>query len=261
MSDKNVTTGLKIDAMQRTFQATPCTLQLEKQLPGGPPNLNSEELQAYIRNYAAHTAGISHEEMVQSYTDWADNYDKDVGPGRYDGPSIAATVMANYYLDETVRENIRILDVAAGTGRVGQELKKFGFKLIDALEPSSGMLKILVGRGVYKLTFEHPIGYERIPGIQTDAYDSLVIAGGMGEGHIPVTGIDEMIRIVKPGGTVFIVMREEYLSYVKDYVNKLEPYMDELAAKGLWKQLGRDVVENYSFNKNGVVFTYQILDV
>jgi L-asparaginase/Glu-tRNA(Gln) amidotransferase subunit D len=32
-----------------------------------------------------------------------------------------------------------------------------------------------------------------------DDYDALVIAGGMGEGHIPVNAIDEMIRVVKPG--------------------------------------------------------------
>lgn len=32
-----------------------------------------------------------------------------------------------------------------------------------------------------------------------DTYDALVIAGGMGEGHIPVAAVDEMIRVVKPG--------------------------------------------------------------
>jgi ubiquinone/menaquinone biosynthesis C-methylase UbiE len=59
----------------------------------------------------------------------------------------------------------------------------------------------------------------------------------MGEGHIPVTAIAEMIRVVKPGGTVVIVMREEYLTYVKEYVNKLEPYMKDLEDKGFWKQV------------------------
>lgn len=35
--------------------------------------------------------------------------------------------------------------------------------------------------------------------IFTDIYDCLVVAGGMGEGHIPVVALDEMIRVVKPG--------------------------------------------------------------
>lgn len=33
----------------------------------------------------------------------------------------------------------------------------------------------------------------------TDTYDALVIAGGMGEGHIPVGAIDEFLRVVRPG--------------------------------------------------------------
>ena len=39
------------------------------------------------------------------------------------------------------------------------------------------------------------------------------------------------------GGTVVIVMREEYLTYVKEYVDKLEPYMEALQDKGFWKQV------------------------
>ena len=31
------------------------------------------------------------------------------------------------------------------------------------------------------------------------SYDVLVIAGGMGEGHIPVRAVEEMIRIVRKG--------------------------------------------------------------
>ncbi|KAF4522378.1 hypothetical protein B566_EDAN012235 [Ephemera danica] len=30
-------------------------------------------------------------------------------------------------------------------------------------------------------------------------YDAVVVAGGMGEGHIPVRGFDEMARLLKPG--------------------------------------------------------------
>ena len=33
----------------------------------------------------------------------------------------------------------------------------------------------------------------------SDAYDSLVIAGGMGENQIPCSALHEMIRLVKPG--------------------------------------------------------------
>jgi SAM-dependent methyltransferase len=229
----------------------------EKKVPEGFVNVAEQDSSAYMANYRAHKTGISHDEMVKAYSDWADNYDVDLCPGRYNGPSIAAESLAGYYAPER-RATVKLLDVAAGTGRVGHELNLKGFKNIDALEPSSGMLRVLKGRNVYTDTFETPIGFDVIDAISANTYDSLVIAGGMGEGHIPVQAIAEMIRVVKPGGTVVIVMREEYLTYVTEYVDKLEPYMQSLQDKGFWKQVSRVIVPEYSFNKNGVVYTYEV---
>jgi len=224
----------------------------------GFENVDQTDAKEYLNNYKAHKTGISHDEMVQVYTKWATDYDKDLCPGRYNGPEIAAAAMAAHYSAE-LRPSVHVLDVAAGTGRVGEELHKVGFRKLDALEPSPGMLQVLIDRNIYSNTFESAIGLSPVEAIESDTYDSLVIAGGMGEGHIPVKAVDEMIRVVKPGGTIFIVMREEYLTYVKEYVERLEPYMNELEATGFWKQIGRNIVPEYSFKKNGVVFSYEVL--
>lgn len=69
--------------------------------------------------------------MVEVYTKWAGTYDNDLCPGRYNGPEKAAKAVSEYYrvaeeIDDTAK--ISILDVAAGTGRVGEELVKLGFK-------------------------------------------------------------------------------------------------------------------------------------
>ena len=44
-----------------------------------------------------------------------------LGPGRYNGPEIAAQALATNF-DAESRERVRILDVAAGTGRLGAEV-------------------------------------------------------------------------------------------------------------------------------------------
>ena len=53
-------------------------------------------------------------------------------------------------------------------------------------------------------------------------------------------------------------MREEYIFYVAEYVDRLEPFMQQLAEKGWWTVEERTVVPKYSFDKNGVIFVYRV---
>jgi len=213
---------------------------------------------AYAANCQRHRKGMTSDDVINSYTNWAEKYDLDLCPGRYNGPEIAAKFLANYY-QEKERPHVHIIDIAAGTGRVGKELLQLGFHNIDALEPSNGMLNVAKQNNIYQQYFLEWFGTNQTS-INNDTYDCLVISGGMGEGHIPTKAVDEMIRIVKPGGLVCIVMREEYLQDVSEYAGKLEPYMKELEAdKQMWQLVSRTIVPNYSFLKNGVVFMYKVL--
>jgi len=47
----------------------------EKKVPEGFVNVAEQDSSAYMANYRAHKTGISHAEMVNAYSDWADNYD------------------------------------------------------------------------------------------------------------------------------------------------------------------------------------------
>jgi len=56
----------------------------EKKVNNGTPadavvgftNVKQDDAQQYLNNYKAHRTGISHEEMVKVYTEWANNYDE-----------------------------------------------------------------------------------------------------------------------------------------------------------------------------------------
>ena len=61
-----------------------------------------------------------------------------------------------------------------------------------------------------------------------------------------------------PGGVVIIVTRLEYLSYGEEYQGRLEPLMQQMEQEGLWRQLERTVVKEYSFCKNGIIFVFKV---
>ncbi|XP_050405329.2 uncharacterized protein LOC126821067 [Patella vulgata] len=220
----------------------------------------NEIAKVYENNLRAFKKGTSLSESIDYYTTWSrtGGYEKDlIKGGTYNGPIEAAKAVGKFI--PTDRDNVKILDIAAGTGYVGEELHQMGFLHVDALEPSEGMLDIAKEKGVYKNYILDILGGKKYS-IGTDYYDCSVVSGGMGEGHIPCTGILEMIRIVKPGGIVVIAMREEYLNYVEEYQNKLEPMMEELEKEGVWEKIDRRIYENHFVGKTGVLFLYRVKD-
>lgn len=181
-----------------------------------------------------------------------------MNPERYTGPEVAAQALATNF-DIISRTSARILDVAAGTGRLGAELYNLGFRNIDALDPSVGMLCKAMQRNIYTKFYCEFLDAVNQTSIPDSTYDGLAVAGGMGEGHIPSDAIIEMIRIVKPGGFICISMREEYLDHVKEYSENLVPLMNKLQEERKWTAVSKDITENYAYGKPGVTFQFKVL--
>ncbi|XP_067657321.1 methyltransferase-like protein 27 [Haliotis asinina] len=219
-----------------------------------------QEDTARVFTAECHRVGITTEEVVDFYTKWAMNgkYDQDLHFENYEGPVVAANAVAEYCKDNIPWANV--LDVAAGTGLVGKQLQNRGFKHLDALEPATGMLEHARRKNIYTNLYCEFLNSKRLP-IDDDSYDCSVSCGGMGEGHIPLNGFSELIRVTKPGGFVCIVMKESYLSDCKEYEDGLEQLVKDLEDAGKWERLSRDVVPNYVFGENGVMFRFKIRDV
>ena len=105
-------------------------------------------------------------------------------------------VMAKVHPD---RKNAHVIDAGAGTGRVGEHLKKMGYKTIDAVDASQDMLNVAKGKGIYDNLVCSPLGADPTP-IKAGTYDGLVCVAALGVGHIGPDAFEEFARIVKPGG-------------------------------------------------------------
>ncbi|PVD30009.1 hypothetical protein C0Q70_09270 [Pomacea canaliculata] len=145
----------------------------------------------------------------------------------------------------------------SATSDMYEVLLALGFRQMDALDPSEGMLSKARERNLQQ-AFNEAIGDTRLP-IDDGAYDALVVCGGMGENQIPCSAIQEMIRVVKPGGYIVNVTRVEHLDKCSDYVGRLQPLMRRLEDEGKWKSVSSSTFPNFLRGKEGLVLVHQVL--
>jgi len=121
----------------------------------------NEQIKSYEVNAAVHTKGIKNEDVVKYYSTWSEKYEQDLNPNLYRGPEIAADICDIFI----VNKEAKIVDIGSGTGFVGDNLKIRGFKNVDALEPSDGMVEVSKRKGVYTNYFVEPINAEKPTGL------------------------------------------------------------------------------------------------
>ncbi|XP_045208397.1 methyltransferase-like protein 27 [Mercenaria mercenaria] len=201
--------------------------------------------------------GVTVQQSQNAYIKWADKYDEDLEKHAFTGPGKVAQIVRDQILNQPVGD-VRILDVAAGTGLVARELKKFGFRHIDALEPSEAMLKEAKKAHLYINYFVEFISESQTT-IAESSYD-VVTGSGLfaNEAHVPCEALYEMIRVVKPGGLIVLCGRNHLLNDSETY-KRLEPLMDKLESDKKWKKVLREIWPGYLKGIDGVAWCYQVL--
>lgn len=201
-------------------------------------------------------AGKSLKDTEKLYQGWAHNYEKDMKQRKHwNAPAISAQYLDKACIRLGLEKNINILDVASGTGLVGEELGKIGYKHIDALDISEDMHVEARKKNVYTNFITATMGSEPTH-LESDQYDAVVSAGCFLPGHMTEESFPELIRLVKPSGLIVFSLKENmYVDEDPDFPLNFEPFMVKLAIENQWKILGREVVPNYIGNQNGLVFT------
>ena len=139
------------------------------------------------------------------YRDWANTYDETMLDGLgYLSPAKAAKLLTHHLSDKSAA----ILDVGTGTGLVGAELAQLGYLKIDGIDYSAAMLEKARARDIYRQLIEadlnEPLNIER------ENYDALICIGTFTHGHVGADCLDELFRIIKPGGHFVTAIRKNY---------------------------------------------------
>ena len=147
-------------------------------------------------------AGGDQATLNRVYDAWAAEYDRHLWS--IGNPFIAiAAGLAGRYIPAF---DAAILDAGCGTGNLGQVLHQIGYRRIDGLDPSTGMLELANRKEVYEELFQLSLGVEA--SLPENRYDAVVSTGVLTSGHATPAALDDMLNLVKPGGVIIFSLSE-----------------------------------------------------
>jgi len=141
------------------------------------------------------------EDTKALYADWADTYDTEF---------VAAI---GYILHEQVVAGflkaggaVPVLDIGAGTGACGEVFARANVGPVDGTDISAEMLQVAAKKESYRALFDGDIlaGLDAPDG----TYAGVVSAGTFTLGHVGPDGLDEVVRLLAPGGLAVIAVRD-----------------------------------------------------
>ena len=167
------------------------------------------------------------DEVMKYYDEWGDKdkYNKDMAEWNYTGPKETAETFNKHQENK----DILIFDAGCGTGLVGQELKKYGFKKFHGADLSQTLLdtvpKVLYQK-LIKVDLNQPID------TKDNSYDAVMCVGTFTFGHVKPNALDEFIRITKNKGLICFTINE---GIYEEY--GFDKKIDELEKKKSWKKI------------------------
>jgi len=141
------------------------------------------------------------DEVAALYDSWSQTYDHEMAVAGYRHPSICLALLARHL----PRGSSPLLDAGAGTGLIGEWLGIIGYPHVEALDISEGMLAKAAEKGAYKALHKLALGGP-LP-FAGGHFAGIISAGVFTSGHVGVEGLDELIRICRPGGVIVLTVK------------------------------------------------------
>lgn len=168
----------------------------------------------------------SDEELAGSYDEWAQDYEDDMLSLGYAIPAVAAGLVGRH-----VPPSGSVLDAGAGTGLFGEILRVLGYGDLVGIDISERMLDKAERKGAYRALHRMVLGEPL--GFGSDSFSAAVSVGVFTTNHAPPEALDELVRVVEPGGWVIFSVRDDVYRE-----GGFEERQASLENDGRWRQIG-----------------------
>ena len=176
------------------------------------------------------------------YDDWAASYEAEIDKNGYATPGRCADALRTVIDDAS----LPVLDFGCGTGLSGLALKLAGFKFIDGVDLSSGMLAQARDKEIYRELYQIEAGepLAHAPG----SYAAIAAIGVIGAGAAPIATFDILMNGLAPGGMLVFSFNDHALEDPA-HEAKLQDYLDHQKAVLRFKEYG-DHLPGIGLNAN-----------
>ncbi len=130
------------------------------------------------------------------YDEWSKDYDQQLWASGNPYIAIATGLVGRHVHDY----DAKILDAGCGTGNMAQVLHQLGYRNIEGLDPSAGMLAVAQRKEVYQQL--HQLYLDARVDLADDSFDAVVAAGVLTHGHAPPESLDGILKLTRPGGVI-----------------------------------------------------------
>ncbi|GFO16982.1 Williams-Beuren syndrome chromosomal region 27 protein-like [Plakobranchus ocellatus] len=177
-------------------------------------------------------------------------YDESLAALSYTSPGYISNMLAGLIVDI---ENAKVLDLAAGTGWIGQGLYKRGFRNLDAHDGAQAMVDYCKKTGIYKDFFTCFIGDGHSLPMKDNTYDAVTCSGATVENHLPPCSQGEILRVIKPGGFFVNGYRGNLSETEVEYAKEWHAEAERLEKEGKWTLYGRLHFRKYLTISGGTI--------
>ena len=139
-------------------------------------------------------------QLEKLYDAWAASYDADLQQVGY----LHLPIIAGLICRHLPQRDAGILDAGVGTGAIGEVLYLLGYSNLWGIDMSEGMLAKARARECYRELHNGVLG-EPLD-FSSNQFAAVVSTGTFTKGHAPASALEELVRVLKPGGVLMFTV-------------------------------------------------------